>query len=160
MQANGNEDRMLTYFGYGTLLGEGHMKHQYPSARSLGMGFCKGYELGFWCYADPSDGGCAIVEKPDGILFGMLYELSQEDMDRLLVVGGHADWYQALPVDVTSVAGGSVRALTLRVAGFRGGWAPPPDYAALVIDGAREAGLPAEYQQRLADIVDRARAGS
>lgn len=160
MRDRENEGRMLTYFGYGTLLGQAHMKHRYPSARPLGIGFCRGYELGFWCYADPSDGGCAIVEKPDGILFGTLYELSPDDMDRLLTAGGHGDWHQALILDVTGVAGGSTRALTLRVAGFRGRWAPPPDYAALVIDGAREAGLPAEYRQLLAAIVAQAQAAS
>jgi hypothetical protein len=150
---------ILVYFGYGTLLGERHMRKSYPSARTIGLGFYDQHELGFWRYADASEGGCTIVHKPDSILFGVLYELSPEDMARLLTVGGLAEWYEAREIDVTRVTGGRVRAITLRVEGFRGPWVPPPEYAALVTNGAEEAALPAEYRAKLDQIVERARAG-
>lgn len=151
---------ILVYFGYGTLLGETHMRKGYPSARTIGLGFYDQHELGFWRYADASEGGCTIVHNPDGILFGVLYELSPEDMDRLLEVGGLAEWYEARTIDVTRVSGGRMRAITLRVQGNRGPWIPPADYAALVTNGAVEAALPAEYRARLDAIVEAARGGS
>ncbi|WOC15608.1 gamma-glutamylcyclotransferase family protein [Pseudochrobactrum sp. MP213Fo] len=143
----------LPYFGYGTLLGYTHMRQQYPSANMIGVGFYAGHELGFARYADASDGGCTIISNSNGIVFGVLYQLSDEDMARMLKVGGLAQWYEIRELDITLVKGGSVRALTLRVDGDRGSWAPPPDYAALVIDGAKEAMLPPEYQQKLNAIV-------
>ena len=148
---------ILTYFGYGTLLGETKMRQSYPSARPIGVGFYDQHELGFWRYADASDGGCTIVHNPDGILFGSLYELSPEGMAHLLTVGGLADWYEAREIDVTRVSGGRVRAITLRVEGNRGPWVPPADYANLVTNGAREASLPPEYCAKLDEIVRKAR---
>lgn len=151
--------RILTYFGYGTLLGESHMRKSYPSAKTIGVGLYDQHDLGFWRYADASDGGCTIVHNPDGILFGVLYELSPQDMDRLLLVGGLAEWYEARTVDITRVSGGRTRAITLRVQGNRGPWVPPEDYAGYVTNGAREAGLPKEYCTRLDAIVEKARRG-
>ena len=148
---------LLTYFGYGTLLGETQMRKNYPSARKIGLGFYDLHEFGFWRYADATDGGCTIAHNPDSILFGVLYELSPAGMAKLLEVGGLADWYEAREIDVTRVTGGRVRAITLRVEGYRGNWVPPVEYAALVTNGAREAGLPAEYQTKIDRIVENAR---
>jgi hypothetical protein len=150
--------RRLPYFGYGTLLGLTQMRRNYPSANVLGVAFYDQHELGFWRYADASDGGCTIVHKPDGILFGVLYDLSDTDMAKLLEVGGLAEWYEARELDVVRVTGGRVRAITLRVDGNRGPWVPPADYAGLVTNGAVEANLPAEYQAKLNAIVSAARA--
>jgi len=145
------------YFGYGTLLGMTQMRRQYPSARQLGAAFLDQHRLDFWRYADASDGGCTICYDPEAILFGSLYKLALPDMQKLMKVGGVAQWYELRVVDVTRVSGGRVRAITLRVEGNRGRWVPPPDYAALVTDGAVEAGLPAEYRTRLNEIVEAAR---
>ncbi|MDH6232230.1 gamma-glutamylcyclotransferase [Mesorhizobium soli] len=149
-----------TYFAYGTLLGERHMRESYPSAKATGVAFYDQHELGFWRYADAASGGCTIVHNPDGILFGVLYELSREDMARLLEVGGLAAWYEARELDVTRVTGGRTRVVTLRVEGNRGPWVPPVDYAALVTNGAREAALPQEYIAKLDSIVEKARRGA
>lgn len=145
--------RILTYFGYGTLLGESHMRQNYPSAKSIGLAFYDQGDLGFWRYADASEGGCTIVHNPDGILFGVLYELQPQDMDKLLHVGGLAEWYEARVIDATRVTGGRVRAITLRVQGNRGPWVPPASYASLITEGAKEAELPKAYRARLDDII-------
>ena len=60
---------------------------------------------------------------------------------------------------MTRVTGGKVRAVTLRVNGTRGVWAPPAPYARLITEGAAEAGLPAEYRARL-DAIIKAAQGS
>lgn len=151
--------RQLPYFGYGTLLGVTQMRRNYPSAELVGVAFYDQHQLGFWRYADASDGGCTIVHNPDGILFGVLYDLSAADMGKLMAVGGLADWYEVREIDVVRVTGGRVRAVTLRVEGNRGPWEPPVEYANLVTDGAVEAQLPAEYIEKLNVIVAAARAG-
>jgi hypothetical protein len=155
--SNDKSAPILIYFGYGTLLGEKHMRKGYPSARAIGLGFYDQHELSFWRYADASSGGCTIVHKPDSILFGVLYELSPQDMAKLLEVGGLAQWYEAREIDVTRVTGGRVRAITLRVEGNRGLWVPPAEYAGLITEGAVEAALPIEYRAKLNAIVDKAR---
>lgn len=147
-------DLDLPYFGYATLLGHTQMRAQYPSAEKLGLAILDHHELAFWRYADATDGGCTIVYNPDSILFGSLYRLSKTDLSKLLEVGGLAEWYELRELEVRRVSGGSVRAFTLRVEGYRGPWAPPAPYGGLVTNGAAEAGLPAEYQEKLREIVD------
>lgn len=147
------------YFGYATLLGLTQMQRQYPSAQQLGVAFYDQHRLDFWRYADATDGGCTICYEPDSILFGSLYKLSVPDMQKLLKVGGVAQWYEPRVLDVTLVSGGRIRAITLRVEGNRGSWVPPADYASLVTDGAVEAGLPLAYRQKLTAFVEAARNG-
>jgi hypothetical protein len=153
------DGELLPYFGYGTLLGAGHMRERYLSAEPLGLAFWEGHQLDFLRYESAERGGCSIAAKPEGILFGVLYRLSRADMDRLMAVGGDAEWYDAPVIEVTRVTGGRMRAVTLRVNGERGPWAPPAAYAKLIIDGAAEAGLPAEYRALLDEIVAAAQAG-
>jgi hypothetical protein len=146
-------DAVLPYFGYGTLLGASHMRERYPSAESLGLAFYDRHQLAFLRYATALEGGCAIVENPDAILFGVLYKLSVHDKARLLEVGGQAHWYEARKIEVTRIAGGRVRAITLLVDGDRGSWIPPNEYARQIIDGAIEANLPYDYRARLDAII-------
>src|SRR5580700_10294516 len=120
---------LLPYFGYGTLLGAGHTRERYPSAEPRGIAVYDGQRLGFARYATATDGGCTIVPDPGGRLWGVLYRMSDDDMAKLLAVGGHAQWYEAREIDVTMAEDGRVvRAVTLRVNGDRGPWAPPAAY--------------------------------
>lgn len=111
-------------------------------------------------YSIPSEGGCSIAAKPGARLIGVLYRLSEEDMDRLLAVGGDAEWYEAREIEVIKTGGDRVRAVTLRVDGDRGPWVPPDPYVRLIIDGAAEANLPADYRARLGEIVSAAQANA
>ena len=155
--SNEDDRGSLPYFGYGTLLGEGHMRASYPSAEVIGTGIYDGYELAFHRYGAQGEGGCTIVARPGAQLHGVLYRLNDADMDRLMEVGGAARHYEARPIEVRLPSGATTRAVTLRVDGDEGPWVPPEAYGRLVTDGAAEAGLPADYQARLGSIVDEAR---
>jgi hypothetical protein len=146
----------LPYFGYGTLLGQSHMRTSYPSAEPLGTGTYDGHELGFHRYGTQGDGGCTIVPRAGAALYGVLYRLDDPDMQRLMDVGGAAAHYEAREIDVRLLSGETVRAVTLRVDGDEGPWSPPEAYGRLVTDGAAEARLPEAYQARLRAIVESA----
>jgi hypothetical protein len=148
----------LPYFGYGTLLGEAHMRRSYPSAEVVGKGIYEGHELGFHRYGTQGEGGCTIVSRPGAALHGVLYRLDDGDLKRLMAVGGAAAFYEAREISVRLTSGEPAQAVTLLVDGDEGIWSPPSAYAGLVIDGAAEAGLPAEYQARLREIVEMAQA--
>jgi cation transport regulator ChaC len=134
------------------------MRSRYPSTELLGTANYEGHELGFHRYGDQGEGGCTIVHRPGATLYGLLFRLNEADMTRMLEVGGAADHYEAREIDVRLQSGEMVRAVTLRVDGDEGPWAPPEPYARLVLDGAAEAGLSADYRARLARIVDETRA--
>lgn len=148
------------YFAYGTLLGLSHMQSRYPSATPVGQAVYRDHELGFWQYSDGVEGGgCTIVDSPGRDLIGVLYRLDADDARRLLEVDGFVDEYEVRDIEVTDDKGSAVSAFTLRVDPNNGTWAPPDDYAGLVTNGAAEAGLPAEYQERLSAIIADARNG-
>lgn len=151
---------ILPYFGYGTLLGETHMRERYPSAETIGIATYEGHELSFSRYATPSEGGCSIAAKPGAQLLGVLYRLSEKDMARLLAVGGDAEWYEAREIEVIGTGGDRVRAITLRVDGDRGPWVPPDPYVRLIIQGSEEAHLPEDYRVRLEAIISAAQSGT
>lgn len=154
MASDATGKALLPYFGYGTLLGAGHMRERYPSATSLGLATYAGHRLGFYRYESAARGGCTIVTAPGEALWGVVYRLSPADMATLLAVGGDAEWYEAREIDVTMVANGApMRAITLRVNGERGPWVPPEAYGRLITEGAREADLPGDYRARLEKIV-------
>jgi hypothetical protein len=157
--ADANGTYPLPYFGYGTLLGAGHMRERYPSAASLGLATYEGHELDFLRYDSADKGGCSIAERRGARLIGVLYTLSNEDMDRLLAVGGDAEWYEARKIDVKMNDGRIAKAITLRVNGARGPWVPPAAYGRLITEGAVEANLPADYRAKLNAIVAEAQRG-
>jgi hypothetical protein len=154
-----SKSSQLLYFAYGTLLGATHMRSRYPSAVSQGLATYDAHELGFSRYEADSSvaGGCTIVDAPGSVLIGVLYELNEADMTRLLAVDGESEWYERREVDVVRASGGRVRAVTLRVKRHQADWIPPVPYGHLVTEGAREAGLPIDYQERLSQIVVDAR---
>jgi hypothetical protein len=149
--------RLLPYFGYGTLLGESHMKRSYPSSETLGTAVYEDHELAFHRYGSQDEGGCTIVERPGASLYGVLYHLHETDMARLLEVGGAASFYEAREITVRRPSGELTRAITLRVEGNAGPWAPPEPYGRLVTDGAAEANLPPDYRAHLVQTIENAR---
>jgi gamma-glutamylcyclotransferase len=136
------------------------MQSRYPSATPVGHAVYRDHELGFWRYSDGVEGGgCTIVDSPGRDLLGVLYSLDADDARRLLAVDGFDVQYEVRDIDVTAGDGSRVSAFTLRVNANNGTWPPPDDYAGLVTNGAAEAGLPAEYQERLSAIIGEARSG-
>lgn len=142
------------YFAYGTLLGASHMTGKYTSARALGTATYPDHELSFWRFGDGiEDGGCTIVEAPGKSLIGMLYEVTDADTPQLLAMDDATGTWEQREIEVRNEAGDSVQAVTLRVGSFGGIWPPTQSYGDLVLEGAREAELPAAYQLRLHEIV-------
>ena len=96
----------------------------------------------------PAPGFANLVPDAGAEVFGVVYEISADDMAHVELTEGVAiDNYRRVEIDVVALAAGpaALRALTLvsdkRAPGLR----PSARYMALLIDGAEEHGLPDEW---------------
>jgi len=143
------------YFAYGTLLDINGMKKYCPSAEPLGVMSLKGYRMGFAvCGADPSMGGCTLVEDPGNTLYGVLYSLSAKELADLEAASGvDKGLWGVIKITLTDDKGQQVPANTLTIPAPGGPYRPPETYTSPILVGARAWPLPAAYIKQLEEII-------
>jgi gamma-glutamylcyclotransferase len=116
------------------------------------------YRLCFDLPVGPGERGVATVEPAAGAcVWGAAYLLGRDDSERLdRSEGVHVGLYRRVAVDVTLADGAVVTAFTYRSFWRTEGRKPSARYLGLILDGAREHGLPAEYV-RVLESLERAR---
>jgi gamma-glutamylcyclotransferase (GGCT)/AIG2-like uncharacterized protein YtfP len=146
------------YFAYGTLLDISGMKKYCPSAEPLGVMSLKGYRMGFaLCGADPSVGGCTLVEDPESTMYGVLYSLPAKELADLDAASGvDKGLWAVIKITLTDSKGRKVPANTLTIPDPAGPHRPPETYTQPILLGARAWPLPAGYIRQLEDIVRKA----
>ena len=136
------------YFAYGSNLASRRMGERVPGARPRGRARLEGWRL----VADkPGRDGTAklnLVREAGAHVWGGVWALRVQD---LLVLDRFEGGYERLAVSVCADAG-AVAATTYvsRRGGARLGL--DPDYKALVLEGAREHALPAEWLATLESL--------
>ena len=146
-----------TYFAYGTLLDEAAMLGIAPSARSKGIYRLDGYRMEFGRCARPDATGCTLEADPAAVTYGILYELSEEDMDKLdgAAVAGAEMWVH-LPVTLTDAQGRREEAVTYTIPGTPPQIAPSDDYVRPILKGLDTLSLPEAYVEDMKRIVEQA----
>jgi cation transport regulator ChaC len=145
-------DPTLWYFAYGsnleqaTFLGRRQMR---PLETRIGQ--LRDFELRFDLPVGPGERGVANVAPSSGDhVWGALYHLTHADAERLdRTEGVDKGFYQRLAVDVHLPEGALLAAFTYRSEISRPERKPSRRYLGLLLAGAREHGLPAEYVARL-----------
>lgn len=145
-------DPTLWYFAYGsnleqaTFLGRRQMR---PIETRIGV--LRDFELRFDLPVGPGERGVANVAPRAGDhVWGALYHLTHADAERLdRTEGVDQGFYQRLAVEVHLADGALLAAFTYRSEISRPERKPSRRYLGLLLAGAREHGLPAEYVARL-----------
>lgn len=152
---------MMHYFAYGNLLDVDLMRKLCPSARAVGVMRLDDYEIGFWKCADAGQAGCTLDSAPGRFLWGVQYELSQEDMDKLDKAAGvpEGHWEQQR-ITVHTPEGKAVETTTYVIPHPSGPHAPPESYVAPIYRGAEALALPGEYVARLRELIQSAQRGA
>ncbi len=109
------------------------------------------HRLRFNIPVGPGERGVANVEPEDGArVCGVAYLLTPDSCERLdRSEGVHVELYWRQPVELALADGERVAAFTYRSARTVAGRLPSPRYMGLLLDGAREQGLPEEYVRYL-----------
>lgn len=145
------------YFAYGSNMLTARLQapERCPSASPLGVAELRGHELR-WHKRSKKDGSgkCDIAAStaPDASMFGVLYEIANPEKSALDHEEGLNKGYEA--VDVALLFNGtSLLARSYRATDTDPALRPYTWYHALVITGAKQHGLPAEYVAGLESVL-------
>jgi gamma-glutamylcyclotransferase len=141
-------------FAYGSNLASAEMMAWCPDARFAGVARLPDRRLELRRRSLRWGGGAAdIVPAPGEEVWGALYELPAGTLDRLDAKEGEGWAYRRVGVEVEA-GRRRVAAEAYEVADREPVEVPPtPEYAALLVRGARERGLPEEWVARLAALT-------
>lgn len=135
----------MLYFAFGSNLSVAQMRVRCPGSEPVGPALLRGRRLGFAYRSQnfPPGGAADVVESAGGEVWGALYRLTDrdlEELDRFEFVG--AGGYRQVTVEVEQ-EGKMLPALCYEVVDrLESDLAPIAGYRRLMIEGAREHGLP------------------
>lgn len=136
----------MKYFAYGTLLNLETMLKTAPSAKSLGVMRLDGYSLAFSNCADGKTSGCTLAAATDAITYGVLYDLSEHDMEKMDAgaVNGDLLWHHKT-VKLVDDNGQIFESVTYVVAGDARPSNPTAAYVEPILKGLSELNFPGNY---------------
>ena len=134
----------MRYFAYGSNIEDRNIREFAPGATVVGPGRLDGYRLEFTVYSDRWQGGAANLEPdPDGHVWGLVWAVEEEDLERLDTYEGHPTFYRREDVEVR-LGEEIVPCHTYRVAHQQGYVRPSDGYLNMVRSAMRVQGLPPE----------------
>jgi gamma-glutamylcyclotransferase (GGCT)/AIG2-like uncharacterized protein YtfP len=143
----------VPYFAYGSNMGLTALRERCPSARQLGIARVEGYRLGFTRYSKKRGGGVAdLVPAPGRVVWGALFDVGDE-LELLDGFEGVPTAYRRELWKVTTPEGSVLEAWVYVVAEKVAEMLPSREYWELLVEGAREAGLSAEYVAEIERIA-------
>lgn len=150
----------LAYFAYGSNMLTERLARRCPSARPVGPAVLENHALAFSKIGNERSGKATIVERPGGAVFGVVFTLDLSERDLLDAFEGKGRGYDRIDDCAVRLLkdDATVSACTYKApSAFRDPTLLPFDwYHALVIAGARQHDLPADYVARLAAAPCRA----
>ncbi len=138
----------LWYFAYGSNMSRTifvERRGMQPSAST--WGWLDGYRLSFDLPVGPGERGVANLARQVGArTCGVLHCITADEADRLdRTEGVHLGYYRSIVVPVVTPAKQTIAAFTYQSPRVSPGRKPSRRYLGLLLDGAREHGLPSEY---------------
>jgi len=146
-QEHEHESR-LWYFAYGSNLHRSiFTERRNMQPLEVRWGWLDGYRLCFNIPVGPCERGVANIElAPGARTCGGLYLLTADEFDRLdRTEGVHVDLYRRVAVEVLTASAERIKAFAYQSSVIVEGRKPSPRYMRLLVEGAREHGLPAEW---------------
>ncbi|HVS29130.1 MAG TPA: gamma-glutamylcyclotransferase family protein [Solirubrobacteraceae bacterium] len=155
--ARGSLSTATNYFAYGANMAPSVMAAWCPNHVCLGAARLGGYELAFLRRSVRWDAGAAdIVPSPGASVWGVLYELSGDDLAALDAKESSGKGYRRIDVRIELLDGSERTAACYEVIEkAERELRPRPEYLALLVKGARARGLPAPWIAFLEGLGER-----
>jgi len=139
----------VLYFAYASNMNQAQMKRWCPASRFLGSGRLEGHRFVYDGFSVTWDGAVGnIVLSETETVWGALYDITERDRLTLDAFEGYPRSYERKEVEVRDHDGRIHRAMTYCRTGRALGH-PHPDYERVVLDGARDCGLPEDYVDKM-----------
>ena len=150
-QSFAEKEELVLHFGYGSNMSESYMRQYTPSLKYVMNAQLPNFEIQFRKYSNNMGGGISsIIEKPGGMIYGVMYYIPKKEMDELdiledvplgiykretfQVLGEDDKWYEA---DL------------YRVNEPKGPYEPAKKYLDLMISGATEHNINKDWLKKL-----------
>ncbi len=143
---------MSLYFAYGSNMDQNQMKERCPNAVLVGSAVLKEYRLAFTIFSPKRQCGCAdIISSLGDTVYGLLYELSDDELMAMDVFEGHPIHYRRTTVEIT-LGEKIVSVYTYEVVNKTEGVRPSAHYLGLIRTAANAFNLSPAYCAFLATI--------
>jgi gamma-glutamylcyclotransferase len=134
------------YFAYGSNMSSAWLIRRTPSAKALGLARVADKKLVFNKISINSSGKANIVDAPMEAVWGVLFEIDENDIPNL---DNAEKGYDRQSIAVTDLEGHQIQAFTYVSTQTNDELIPYDWYLSLVIEGAGEYNLPKSYQEKL-----------
>jgi gamma-glutamylcyclotransferase (GGCT)/AIG2-like uncharacterized protein YtfP len=143
----------VKYFAYASNMNQAQMQRWCPASRFVKAVLLGGYRFVYDGFSVTWDGAVGnIVKSGTEKVWGALYEITERDRLTLDAFEGYPRSYEHTEVEVKDRDGNAYRAMTYVRTGRALG-KPHPDYERIVIDGAKESGVPEEYIDKALRVI-------
>ncbi|GAP39218.1 gamma-glutamylcyclotransferase family protein [Flexilinea flocculi] len=141
----------MLYFSYGSFMSMDVLKQHCPSAKKISTAVLPNFEVVFNYYSKNYKGGCTGAEfVPGKIAYGVLYDISEEEMLHLdQVEGVYSAKYFRQEVVIITEEGRLEKAFIYRTTNPSGPHETTRAYLGKLLVGAKENHLPDEYVEKL-----------
>jgi gamma-glutamylcyclotransferase len=143
----------VLYFAYASNMNQAQMKRWCPGSRFVKTVRLEGHRFVYDGFSVPWDGAVGnIVTAATEHVWGAIFDITERDRLTLDAFEGYPRSYERKEAEVRDVDGKIYRAMTY----FRTGRAlgkPHPDYEKVVLDGAKECGLPEDYVDKYLRVI-------
>lgn len=141
---------MKYYFAYGSNLSEEQMKKRCPDSKLIGKAVLKGYKLDFTIFSSRWNGGAAdIVQDANNEVWGLIYELNDEDIDKLDKCEGHPKFYRRITKKVINESKEEIEVQIYEVVNKKSFIKPSEEYFSIIINAAKKFEFPEDYIEYL-----------
>ncbi len=149
----GRKGCAMLYFAYASNMNHAQMKERCPGGRFLKPAVLSGYRFVYDGYSVARQGATAnIVNSGVDRVLGALFEITEKDRLELDAYEGYPKAYDRKDVEVRDGEGKAYKAMAY----FRTGRAlgkPHPDYEKVVLEGAKDCGLPEDYVDKYLRVI-------
>ena len=142
----------MLYFAYGSNLLSQRLSARVASARAVGTAWVDGQRLSLGKRGRDGSGKATLVATPGARVWGALYSIDPAHWERL---DGFEPGYARVALEVTSERRGRLLAATYIAPETASEAVAFAWYKRLIVEGAREHGLPAAYVDALLQLPER-----
>ncbi len=142
---------MIYYFAYGSNLDQKQMKSRCPSYKLIGKYVLKNYKLAYTIFSKKRNCGCAdIIESVNDEVWGLLYQITKDDLEKLDLYEGHPVNYKRFTVRVQDINGKTIEAQSYEVVNKKTEYQiPSREYHRIIVDNSTKNGFPDSYHKFL-----------
>jgi len=154
MSGGGEEQKTFLYFAYGSNMLTQRIRINNPSARFQSLGRLHHHKLDFNHKSKRWGGAVATIEEEEGNeVWGVLWQLSIDDLPKLDKQEGVPKLYRRKEVEVDIEGSGLTKAVTYQLTVPKlDDRRPSKIYRQVILNGAAEHSLPDHYRKKLEDI--------